>query len=333
MQDMSIDEGSIRRTRTPGRLASVRWRSVYRYAEGWVRSLVRAVLVIGICFVILYPIAIKLISSVMTERDVLDPTVAWVPRQITFDNYYMCIRYGRMIAAGLYSMKLALLVSALQLASCTCIGYGLARFEFRGSGLLFLLVIVTLIVPPQLIMIPLFLNFRFFDLFGLIPGQGINMIGKFYPYILLALTGMGLKNGLYIFIMRQFFKGMPQDLEDAAYVDGAGALRTFVSVMLPGAVPAMVIVFLFSFVWQWNDTFYAQMFLPNANTIATALAGVRTRVSIDYVPTFPGDLPRAEYLTTVQNAGMMLFIAPPLVIYAFLQRFFTESIERTGLVG
>ena len=157
------------------------------------------------------------------------------------------------------------------------------------------------------------------------------MIGKFYPYILLALTGMGLKNGLYIFIMRRFSE-MPQD-EDAAAVDGAGALRTFVSVMLPGAVPAMVIVFLFSFVWQWNDTFYAQMFLPNANTIATALAGVRTRVSIDYVPTFPGDLPRAEYLTTVQNAGMMLFIAPPLVIYAFLQRFFTESIERTGLVG
>ena len=121
--------------------------------------------------------------------------------------------------------------------------------------------LLTLIVPPQMIMIPLYLSFRYFDPLGLLPGNGINLLNSYWPFALTSATAMGMRNGLFIYIMRQYFRGMPAELEEAAYVDGAGALRTFFQVMLPSAVPVMVIVFLFSFVWQWNDDFYSTLFM------------------------------------------------------------------------
>ena len=162
------------------------------------------------------------------------------------------------------------MVAVLQLASTTLVGYGLARFEFRGKKLIMAAAIFTLIVPPQMMMVPLYLNWRFFDFFGLLKGGGLNLMGSYWPFLLTALTGTGLRNGLYILVMRQFFAGMPRNLEEAAYVDGAGPLTTFFRVMLPGAVPAMVIVFLFGFVWQWNDSFLTTLYL-DSNFLPVAL--------------------------------------------------------------
>ena len=152
-------------------------------------------------------------------------------------------------------------------------------------------------------------------------------MNTYWPFILLSLTGNGLRNGLFIFIMRQFFRGMPRELEDAAYVDGAGALKTFSAVMLPGAIPALVIVFLFSFVWQWNDYFYSGMLMSNSKILPVmldklAMATVGTDVEA-----------HMHYVSLINNAGSLLFMAPLLVLYVFMQRYFVESIERTGLVG
>ena len=155
---------------------------------------------------------------------------------------------------------LDLTVSILQLASSTLVGYGFGRYNFREE-LCFALVLLTLVVPPEMIMIPLFLNFRFFNLFGLIKEPGINLLGSYWPFILTSMTAMGLKNGLFIYIMTNFFKGMPDSLEEAAMIDGASSFRTFFQIMLPGAKPALTIVFLFSFVWQWNDLFYTNLFI------------------------------------------------------------------------
>jgi multiple sugar transport system permease protein len=185
------------------------------------------------------------------------------------------------------------------------------------------------VVPPQLINIPMYLNFRFFDIFGLLP-KTINLLGTHWPFILTAITGTGLRNGFFIYIMRQCFKGMPQELEDAAYVDGAGPFTTFWRVMLPGAGNSLLIVFLFSFVWQWNDIFLSTLYLGG---------------SLEYLPFALQDISqilyegRREFLVTFQyasllnNAGMLMFIAPLLIIYAVLQRYFIESIERTGITG
>jgi multiple sugar transport system permease protein len=291
---------------------------------------VRFVLIVGISYIILMPILTKISSSLMLERDLYDQTVKWVPRHFTFKNYIDVWKNLEYPRAFLNSFLLALTAGILQTASSTFIGYGLARFEFRGRNLLFAIVMVMLIVPPQTIMIPLYMNFRYFTLFGLLPSPGINMMGSFWPFVLMSITGTGLRNGLFIYIMRQSFKGMPNELEEAAYVDGAGPVRTFYQIMLPSAVPTLVTVFLFACVWQWNDDCLTPLFMGGRTILPVTLSGLLFRMG----PLGTGGMRiTGQYASLLNNTGMLLFIAPLLIIYGLLQRYFVESVERTGLVG
>lgn len=303
---------------------------------GW--ALVRGVIVIGICFLILYPTILKIFVSLMSEKDLYDVTVKYIPKSPTFENIKTVWTAMKYPLAFWNTLKISVLTSIMQLISCTIIGYGFARFNFKGRNLLFTLVILTMIVPPQTIMIPLFLHFRYFDLFGIISlmtgKKGINLLNTQWPFLLMSATGMGLKNGLYIYIMRQFFRGMSRELEEAAYVDGASMFRTFYQIMLPSAVPAMVTVFLFSFVWQWTDTFYSNLFLQNVRVLSTALSSVsfditqqiywQTGVTVNLSPAVS---------SMYTNTASLLVILPLIVLYLVAQKYFVESIERTGIVG
>ena len=142
--------------------------SKYRTSSYWAGiawSIVRGVLVAGICFIIIYPLLIKISSSLMTEADLYDLSVKWFPRRLSFQslarNYQMLYHEMNYGVALINSILLALFVSVLQLISCSVIGYGFARFKYFGSNFVFALVILTLLVPPQMIMVPMFLNFRF----------------------------------------------------------------------------------------------------------------------------------------------------------------------------
>jgi multiple sugar transport system permease protein len=220
------------------------------------------------------------------------------------------------------------MVAGLQLASTTLVGYGLARFKFRGAQIIFGAVLMTLIVPPQIIILPLYLNFRFFTLWGLLPEPGIDLLNSAWPFVLQAISATGFKNGLFVYIMRQFFKNSPKSLEEAAYIDGAGALQTFFRIMLPGAVPALVIVFLFGFVWQWNDYFFTGMYMRGGTLLSHTLDVASSNYAYSLGAQFTG-----QYISLLNNTGMILFILPLLVLYSLTQRYFIESIERTGLVG
>lgn len=301
--------------------------SAYWASLGW--SAVRMVLIAGICFIIIYPMLVKLSSSLMTEADMYDLTVKWIPRRLNYqgiaENYQLLYDEMSYPAALLNSLVLAFVVSILQMISCSAIGYGFARFKFFGNNFFFALVILTLLVPPQMMMIPLFLNFRFFDVFGLIRTP-INLLGTYWPFILTSITGVGLKNGLFIYIMRQVFRGMPKSLEEAALVDGAGPIRTFLTIMMPGATSALIIVFLFSFVWQYNDYQFTSMYLTSSSVLLPFKLDQLTRIFDVYQYS-------EEYVSIVTNTGMIMFITPLLIFYAFLQRYFVESIERTGIVG
>ena len=113
---------------------------------------------------------------------------------------------------------------------CSVVGYGFSRFQFPFKKFWFFCVILVIVIPPQTISTSLFLHFRYFKLFG----ATLNLRGSMLPYIMMCLGCMGLKNGLYIFMIRQFFMGFPFELEEAAYVDGCGPLKTFVRIMIPG---------------------------------------------------------------------------------------------------
>src|SRR5690554_4752278 len=190
--------------------------------QAGVWALFRTVLLIGISFVIVVPLLNRMSSALMSIEDVYDQSVRWIPRNPTLRNFRLMWEHMDYVRSFGRSFFLATFTSVLQLISSATVGYGLARFKFRGSGLIFALAILTLIVPPQLIMIPMYLNFRFFDLLGILKGTPINLVGSYWPFGLMGITATGFRCGLYIFIMRQFFKGMPRELEEAAYIDGAG---------------------------------------------------------------------------------------------------------------
>mgnify|MGYP003748820661 CR=1 FL=1 len=294
----------------------------WRKAGRIVWRILRAGLIIGICYVILMPLMTKISSSFMEVRDMFDVTVRWIPRHFTLENYKVVWEAMKYPTAFWNSLKLSLIVAVLQTFSSALVGYGFARFKFKGSNLLFALVLVTLLVPSQTILVPLYLNFRYFNLFGLIPGQGLNLLNSYWPFILIAMTGAGMRGGLFIYVMRQYFRNVPKELEDAAYVDGASPLRTFFTVMLPGAVPSMVTIFLLSFVFQWNDSTLTSVFMGNEVLLPWTLRTLADTLGA-----------RAEYASLVNNTGMLLFMAPLLILYFVMQKHFVEGVERTGIVG
>ncbi|MBE5835248.1 MAG: carbohydrate ABC transporter permease [Butyrivibrio sp.] len=300
-------------------------------------KIVRGTVIVGICFIILQPLFVKLSVSFMSEKDLYDSSVKYIAKHFTLSNYQMALSgmdYWRVLFR---TLVLSVTISLLQLFACLLTAYGFARFRFPFKNLLFGCVIFTLIVPPQVIMLPLFMKYRFFDIFGLfsmITGGPVNLIDSYWPFIMQACTCMGIRNGLYIYMLRQFFKGMPRELEEAAFVDGCGKLRTFIQIMLPSAVPMMVTVFLFGFVWQWTDSFYTSLYLNNTKVISSSLSSLAVNVYSSYEG-FGGSMNFISpgFVSMINNTGTVLSIIPLIILYLICQKSFVEGIERSGIVG
>ena len=298
-------------------------------------SLARFILLFGMCFMILQPILNKISVSFMTEQDLYNPIVISIPEHFTTENYRLAAQLMNYKKAIVNSFIISLTIAILQIAVCTLVGYGFARFEFPFKKLWFAFVILVILIPPQTIASSLHLHFKFFDIFGLIrltTGNTINLRGSFIPYYLLSAGCMGLKNGLYIYMIRQFFRNIPNDMEEAAYVDGCGMLRTFVRIMLPEAKPILTSCFLFAFVWQWTDGFYSKMFLGNTVLVSTSLARI-----VDALGAFIQRLTGVKvtisiaYSNCILATGTLMIIMPLIVLYLFAQRQFVESISSTGI--
>ena len=308
---------------------SVLWR-IFRFA-----------LLIGICYVFLFPVLYMISVAVRSPETVNDPSIVWIPRGISFDSIQTSVKILEYPRAVTTTLLIAIGGTLGSLISCSLVGYGFARFRFCERGLIFALVLLTIIVPPQTTVISSFINYRNFDFFGItrflhliIPAvpETVTLVNTVWTFILPAFFASGLRAGLFIFIFRQFFAGMPRDLEEAAMIDGCGALRTFVQVMLPLARPAFITVLLFSFVWHWNDYFSAAMYFNNNNQpISVMLHQMQSLLQNAKLFNFVTNTP--DEIRTYLQAGCLLTILPPLVLYIFTQRFFTESIERTGIVG
>ncbi|MDR2964233.1 MAG: carbohydrate ABC transporter permease [Treponema sp.] len=303
----------------------------------------RAILLFGLCFLILQPILDKISVSFMGENDIYDGTVISIPRNFSTNNY-------RLVASdfmlnywpSLFQTLIIVLSSAvLQIAACTLAGYGFARFRFPFKKFWFFCVMLIIVIPPQTIMSSLYLNFRFFDIFGLvklITGEPINLLNSVWGLLLLSATGMGLKSGLYIFMLRQYFRGMPKELEEAAWVDGCGKFKTFIRIMLPDAMPMLTSCFLFSFVWQWTDSFYATIFLNNYRMLARGLGSLAERYAQWYAQTrvFAGAggvsafAPVGETQMMIAT-GMLMCLAPLIILYLVAQKAFVESLSQTGI--
>jgi len=243
----------------------------------------RAILLFGLCFLILQPLLDKLSVSLMEQQDLYDSTVISIPRHFTLSNYNLAGELLTFWPALFQTLIIVVVSSVLQISACALAGYGFARYKFPLKNFWFMCVMLIIVVPPQTIMASLYLNFRFFDIFRLarlISGSPLNLLNSAAGYLALSATGMGLKSGLYIFMLRQYFRGMPKELEEAAYVDGCGRFMTFVRIMLPDAVPMLTSCFLFSFVWQWTDSFYTSLFLSEYKILSVNLSRIADKLAV-----------------------------------------------------
>ena len=301
-------------------------------------AIVRTVLLMGLCFLVLYPILTLLIASLKSEQDMYDSTVIFIPRTLNFLNYLAMWNHMNAGKLLINSVVSSLGLGILQMVSCTLVAYGLARFKFKGRGLIFALVIITLVIPVQLLAESMRLRYQNFNILTMFSmnsrylyntNQGLNLIGGWGVFIAMSATAVMYRNGLYIFLLRQYFKNQPKELEEAAYIDGANTFRTFWQIMLPSALPLLITVFLFAFVFQYNDAWYLKMLYPSAEVMATRI-GQAGHTDVTQVLHREND---TAVQTIYDAVAVILHITPLIILYVFCQQFFTQSIERSGMVG
>lgn len=294
-------------------------------------GLFRFIIIVGVCYMILAPVFGIIANSFFSNKDAYNPMVYLIPQDPTLERYEMAVKILDYLPTMFNSLLYSLVLMLMQIFTCSMVGYGFARFNFPLKGLLFGCVVVMIVIPTHTIMLPLYMTFRLFDPFGLctlIFGQPLSFMGTPVPMYMMTLFGCGLRSGLYIYIFNQFFRGLPKEIEEAALVDGAGIWYTYFHIMLRNAMPSVITVAVFSMVWQYNDTFFAKLFLiPQEQSIGIRISSLVANIANQY----------QIMDKTIQNlyldAGIVLMMIPVVLIYVFLQKQFIEGVERSGIVG
>lgn len=268
----------------------------------------------------------------------------WIPARISIENWHvssLMLNYGKSLP---YTLVFTAIIAFLQTVSAMLAAYSFARLKFPGRSILIALAIFTIVVPPQMFMLPQYLFFKEFDIFGLVKlftGKSINLLGSSVSLFIMNALGMGLKSGLYIYIFRQTFRGLPKELEEAAYMDGSGFLRTFTNIVIPSAGAGILTVAVLSYVWSWNDPYYVRLFDQNnvnflmlafnkaTGSVDEALASISSKAPVNYAFLLKSPV----YESAIAKTAALLVFMPLVVLYLFVQRKFVQGVERSGIVG
>lgn len=299
----------------------------------------RQLFMLGISYVVLYPLLYMVSNAFKPVEQYYDPSVVWIPKSLTMENFKivaLVMDIGNVMKNTVIIELLPAIISAMV---CMMIGYGLARFNFRGKRFVVACVILTIIVPQQTIASSLYSSFRYFDFLGIlkflhrfIPAvDTINLIGTPWVTILPSLLGVGLKSGIFIFIYMQFFTGLPKELQEAAAIDGCGEFRTFLKIIVPTAKNINIAVLLLAVVWNWNDYYTPSMFIRTKDTIATAMASFQA--NLENLHNMGIGVANIQTAQTQIQAACLITILPLVILYIFLQKRFSEGIENSGLTG
>ena len=313
-------------------------------------NILRYALIISISYMILYPLLRMITLTISHPRALGAVWGLWIPPMVSLDNFWVAFGIMDFWNVLWFTTRNVALVMVLQVLNAAFAGYAFARLRFKGMGLLFILVLITFIVPKQVFMLPQRMLFQRFDIFGIITairGRPINMLGSPTAMFVLAGTGMGIAGGLFIYIFRQFFRGLPKELEEAAYVDGAGFLRTFFTIVFPMAKPAFLTVGTLSFIWNYNDTHFPTLFNPTnmyfsiRNRALYQLQGgtsilqnmlqqarIAGRIAHDVE-----SLGTPAYDAAMRQVATFVTILPLIVLFLIVQKQFVQGVERSGIVG
>lgn len=309
-----------------------------RRANGVFASLLRYLVLITIGYIILYPLLYMISSAFRARESFYDPSVVWITSDLTIENFKLAasvLKYGRSITNTLIFEVVS---AGIQIISCSLVAYGLARFDFKEKKILTLFMFLLILVPSQMMMLPIFMNYSkldflfFFQFIDRLTGIDIrpNVLNSVWTFYLPALLGVGIRSGIIIYIYIQFFKGLPKELEEAAWIDGAGPLKTYIRIALPSSGVVITTVTVFSLIWHWNDYSLSSMYLyAESWPLAVRLSEITSAEAMGTLRLDSTDPLRIA----IMMAGCVMFILPILIVYLILQKKFVKSIDRVGITG
>lgn len=283
-------------------------------------TIMRFIIIFGLGFIIMKPIISKMFLSFFGENDLMDNAVKLLPKEWSLYYWRKAAEAMNIWESGFHTLLLSLIVAVLQVITSTLVGYGLGRFEFKGKNFLFGFVIVIMLIPYSILSVAQYLGFVYFD----IGPFTLNLTDSFWPLCILAITGLGVKEGLYIYLMKENFAALPKELEEAAYIDGAGTVQTFFRVMLPNVRSMIATIFLLSFCWQWTDNSYSTLYLTEFPILANQLNKIQIKDGVMILET---------NTFIARSTGTLLIMIPLVILFIVCQKFLVNSISRSGLAN
>ena len=288
--------------------------------KGFLPALAIYILLILFGFVFIYPIIYMVSYSFMTTADLVDPNVTYVPTSFDWENYFEAWRVLDFPKALAQTALVSVVPSICQTVVCALTAWGLARFQFKGSKILFGIIIFTFLVPSCLVMLPTVALYA-----------KLGITGTAFSYILPALFGQGFKSAVFILIFHQTFKSIPKVIIEAAEIDGASTMKIFFKVGIPSARSAILLTVLLSIVWYYNETVLASLYFGSAIT-TLPLALESFKASFDAMYSGGGGEGKTAN-EAVYMAGTVLNILPLVVLYIFTQKFFIQGMDKAGITG
>ncbi len=289
------------------------------YSDGFLFKAIIYLLLISIGFVYVYPILHMVSYSFQSLEDLLNPAINYLPSSLYFGNYqeaFKSLNYFKTLGT---TLLVTLVPAIIQTIVASLVGYGFARFEFKGKKIWMALLIATYIIPPQVTMIPKYIMFN-----------DMGLLNNVFSVILPATLGQGLYSAVFVLIFYQFYKMIPKVLDEAAQIDGASRPFIYLRVAVPLSMPSFITSFLFSFVWYWNETYLSTIFMDSGkyDTLQIKL--------LKFVSAYQEANPGGDI--RMINEGMrlaatLLIILPMLLMYFVLQRWFIEGIDNAGITG
>lgn len=308
------------------------WRK-RRKIEYYMGQFVIYALLITISYVFLFPF-IKMISlTFMSQADLIDPEIDYLPKSPTLDNF----RAAFVVLDGLKSFWNSFWVSGVYAVGQTLVsaltGFAFARYNFKFKNLLFLLVLISFILPVPVILIPRIMMFSNLQSIIVESSPDFRLFGTVIPQLIMSVLGQGVNSAILILIFYNFFRMIPKVLYEAARIDGAGALAQFWHITIKMSASTIIVVFLFSFVWNWNETYITGIFNGTLESLPHKLAAFDS----EFRAASQGNSSATGGTNLVTEAhrmaGTLVSMIPLFVIYFLAQKRFVEGIENTGITG
>lgn len=286
-------------------------------------SIVMYAVLIVISYIFVSPLIEIIAKSFMSPDDIINPEVFYIANDFTFDNYLISIRVLDLWKALFNSIWFSGLLALIQTAISALTAYAFARYNFQGKKIFFGLLIAAFIIPLPVLIVPRLTIFSWLQ-----DVTGMKLMGTIIPNILVTLFGQGIYSTILILIFYNFFKQIPFDLDEAAYIDGANSWQVLWHVIIKLSLPVILTVFLFSFVWNWNESIMTNNFVRGAISLVPSQLSAfdslfKTNETSSIVDLNEG----------YKMAATLVSILPLIVLYLFVQKKFIEGIEQTGITG